>query len=342
MAGHQTLDLGMVVRIHRGQFSSLAPRSPTEGGPMDCRVIPTTALLALLTRALEAQTSQTGFLDRRVSVAGQSHHYQVFVPFSYTPSQRWPVILFLHGAGERGDDGLLPTQVGLGAAVRQNAARFPAIIVFPQMPAESAWTGRPAQVAIAALEQVSREFQVDSDRVYLTGLSMGGNGVWYLAYRYPSRFAALVPICGFVTAFFPTARPFTPVVPADSGPPFEALARHLRRVPTWIVHGEIDGPAPHPCPPRPRPAGPPSAPPTAAWSCSRATRSPTPAGTAAWPTRTRPVRSARATRCSPQRPRSRPTPIGACGSTIAASAATRCRTWRRAGRQTRWRSRPTC
>src|SRR2546427_4262926 len=231
----------MVVRIHRGQFSSLAPRSPTEGGPMDCRVIPTTALLALLTRALEAQTSQTGFLDRRVSVAGQSHHYQVFVPFSYTTSQRWPVILFLHGAGERGDDGLLPTQVGLGAAVRQNAARFPAIIVFPQMPAESAWTGRPAQVAIAALEQVSREFQVDSDRVYLTGLSMGGNGVWYLAYRYPSRFAALVPICGFVTAFFPTARPFAPVVPADSGPPFDALARQLRRVPTWIVHGEIDG-----------------------------------------------------------------------------------------------------
>src|SRR2546425_11383305 len=75
-AGHQTLDLGMVVRIHRGQFSSLAPRSPTEGGPMDCRVIRTTALLALLTWALEAQTPQTGFLDRRASVAGQSHHYQ--------------------------------------------------------------------------------------------------------------------------------------------------------------------------------------------------------------------------------------------------------------------------
>src|SRR5438046_8989936 len=73
---------------------------------------------------------------------------------------------------------------------------------------------------------------------------MGGNGVWYLAYRYPSRFAALVPICGFVTAFFPTARPFTPVVPADSGPPFEALARHLRRLPTRIVHGEIDGAVP--------------------------------------------------------------------------------------------------
>src|SRR2546427_10482312 len=136
----------------------------SRGGPMDLRVIRTMAFLVLLAQALEAQTPQTGFLDRRVSVAGQSHHYQVFVPFSYTASQRWPVILFLHGAGERGDDGLLQTQVGLGAAVRQNAARFPAIIVFPQMPAESAWTGTPAQVAIAALEQVSREFQVEIGR----------------------------------------------------------------------------------------------------------------------------------------------------------------------------------
>src|SRR5437879_235315 len=179
----------MVVRIHRGQFPSLPRPCSSRGGPMDLPVIRTTALLALLAPALEAQTPQTGFLDRRVSVASQSHHYQVFVPFSYTPSQRWPVILFLHGAGERGDDGLLQTQVGLGAAVRQNAARFPAIIVFPQMPAESAWTGTPAQVAIAALEQVSREFQVDSDRVYLTGLSMGGNGVWYLV-------SLSVPLCG--------------------------------------------------------------------------------------------------------------------------------------------------
>ena len=211
---------------------------------MDFRVIRTTAHLALLTGALQAPTPQTGFLDRRVSVAGQPHHYQVFVPFTYTPSQRWPVLLFLHGAGERGDDGLLPTQVGLGAAVRLNAARFPAIIIFPQVPAESAWTGTSAQVAIAALDQVSREFQIDSDRVYLTGLSMGGNGVWYLAYRYPSRFAALVPICGFVTPFFSTTRPFAPVVPADSGPPFDALARQLRRVPTWVVHGEIDGAVP--------------------------------------------------------------------------------------------------
>jgi predicted peptidase len=217
---------------------------------MALRVIRTTVLLVLLTlltRALESQTPspQTGFLDRRVTVAGRSYHYQVFVPFSYSPSQRWPIILFLHGAGERGEDGLLPTQVGLGAAVRKNPARFPAIIVFPQVPAESLWTGTPAQMAIAALDQTGREFQIDSDRVYLTGLSMGGYGVWYLAYHYPSRFAALVPVCGFIgpflsTAFPAAARLFTPIVPADSGAPYDALARQLRRVPTWIVHGEID------------------------------------------------------------------------------------------------------
>src|SRR5690242_1206066 len=207
---------------------------------MTFRLIGTVALIAVLPCALQSQTVQTGFLDRRVTVAGRSYHYQVYVPFSYTASQRWPVILFLHGAGERGDDGLIQTQVGLGAAVRQNAARFPAIIVLPQAPAESLWTGVPAQVAIAALDQVSREFQVDSDRVYLTGLSMGGNGVWYLAYRYPSRFAALLPICSFVTPFRAALHQLAPVVPADSGAPFEALARQLRRVPTWIVHGEID------------------------------------------------------------------------------------------------------
>jgi predicted peptidase len=211
---------------------------------MRFRVIGTLAVLALLSGVAQAQTRETGFLDRRASVAGRSYRYQVFVPAAYTPAQRWPVILFLHGAGERGDDGLLQTQVGLGAALRQNAARFPALIVFPQAPAESLWTGVPAQVAIAALDEISREFQTDSDRVYLTGLSMGGNGAWYLAYRYPSRFAALVPICGFVTPFGPWARPFTPVVPGDSGAPFDALARQVRRVPTWIVHGEVDNVVP--------------------------------------------------------------------------------------------------
>ena len=207
---------------------------------MTFRLTTILSLLTLLSGAAGAQTRETGFLDRRVTMAGHVYHYQVFVPASYTATQRWPVILFLHGAGERGDDGLLQTQVGLGAALRLHAAQFPAIIVFPQAPPESMWTGVPAQMAMAALDETSREFRTDSDRVYLTGLSLGGNGTWYLAYRYPSRFAAIIPICGFVTAFRPGWSAFTPVVPADSGAPFDALARQLRRVPTWIVHGEVD------------------------------------------------------------------------------------------------------
>ena len=187
---------------------------------------------------------ETGFLDRSVDVGGSSYHYQVYVPYSYTPSQRWPVILFLHGIGERGRDGLLQTQGGLGAAIRQNPSRYPAIVVFPQVPPDSLWVGVPAQAAMAALDKTTREFQTDSDRVYLTGLSMGGNGSWYLAYRNPSRFAALAPICGWVTPFSPWFHNAQTVVPGDSTSPFEALARRLSRVPIWIFHGEEDNAVP--------------------------------------------------------------------------------------------------
>jgi len=187
-----------------------------------------------------AQTPQTGFLDRRVTVDGRAYHYQIYVPATYTPTRPWPLVLFLHGGGERGDDGLQPTHVGLGPAVRKHAGRFPAILIFPQAPADSLWVGTPARVAMAALDQTTREFRSDPDRVYLTGLSMGANGVWYLAYRHPMRFAALLPICGWVTPFVNWDHPVESVVPPDSGAAFEALARQLRQVPTWIVHGEID------------------------------------------------------------------------------------------------------
>lgn len=181
---------------------------------------------------------ETGFLDRSVSLGGQAYRYQIFVPAAYTPSQRWPVILFLHGAGERGSDGYIQTQVGLGAAIRQNAARIPAIVVFPQSTADSTWTGTLARVAIAALDQTMREYQTDPARVYLTGLSMGGNGTWYIAYRNPKRFAAIAPICGWISP--ERWKAAAPVVPADSGETFSAFARQLRQTPVWIFHGEVD------------------------------------------------------------------------------------------------------
>jgi predicted peptidase len=197
-------------------------------------------LLVCSPHALAAQAAETGFLNRNVEVGGRSYRYQVYVPPSYNASQRWPVILFLHGGGERGTDGLLQTQVGLGAALRKDAERFPAVVVFPQVPPDSFWVGTPARVAMAALDRTVEEFRTDPDRVYLTGLSIGGNGTWYLAYRHPSRFAALMPICGWVIPDKEWKLPAELVVPPDSGPPYAALARRLRNIPTWIVHGEVD------------------------------------------------------------------------------------------------------
>ena len=199
----------------------------------------------LLTPSASAQNRiETGFLDRTVEMGSTIYRYQVYLPDSYTPSQRWPVILFLHGAGERGSDGHVQTQVGLGSAIRLNSSRYPAIVVFPQAPKESLWVGVPAHAAMAALEKTRKEFQTDPDQIYLTGLSMGGNGSWYLAYRYPAIFAAVAPICGWVTPFNQWVRNVETVVPPDSGAPLAALARRLKGTPIWIFHGEENGAVP--------------------------------------------------------------------------------------------------
>ena len=188
-----------------------------------------------------AQRTETGFLDRSVTLAGKPFRYQVYVPLTYASSNdRLPVILFLHGAGERGPDGVLQTQVGIATAIRRNTTRFPAIIIMPQVPPDSLWIGLPADGAMAALDKTVAEFRTDPDRVYLTGLSLGGNGTWNLASKHPERFAAIVPICAFVTPFrrLPGSRA---IVDADTGAAmFAALARKIGRLPTWIVHGEID------------------------------------------------------------------------------------------------------
>jgi len=185
------------------------------------------------------QQVQTGFLDRNITVGGRAYHYQVYVPADYQTKPSWPAILFLHGAGERGNDGLLQTNVGLAPAIRQNPSRYPAIVVFPQVPPDSQWVGTPADVAVAALQQTMREFHVDPSRVYLTGLSMGGHGTWYIAYRHPELFAAVVPICGWVRDF-PQFRGSVPVVPGDSAAVLPSLVQRLAKVSIWIFHGEID------------------------------------------------------------------------------------------------------
>ena len=196
-------------------------------------------LFLLFGVAASLQQGQTGFLDRSVTVGSRAYHYQVYVPADYQSKTNWPAILFLHGSGERGTDGLLQTNVGLAPAIRQNPSRYPAIVVLPQLSPDSQWVGTPADMAVAALQQTMREFHVDPSRVYLTGLSMGGHGTWYIAYRHPELFAAIVPICGWVRDFA-QFRGSVAVVPGDSAAVMQSLVQRLAKVPIWIFHGEVD------------------------------------------------------------------------------------------------------
>jgi predicted peptidase len=140
----------------------------------------------------------------------------------------------LHGAGERGDDGLKQTQVGLGRAIRLQPENWPAIAIFPQVPENESWLGEASVAAVAALDSTISEFSVDESRQYLTGLSLGGNGTWYLGYQHTERFAALVAVCGFVAL-----RPDRTFL-INSTNPYATLAQDLVDKPVWIVHGDAD------------------------------------------------------------------------------------------------------
>jgi len=191
---------------------------------------------SLMAAPAEARKTETGFLDRTVTVAGTEYKYQVFVPDNWTKKTKWPVILFLHGAGERGDDGLIQTEVGIGTAVRRYRDRFPAVIVMPQCRKNVWWAeSNMADVAMAALAQAQKEFHGDPVRTYLTGLSMGGYGTWYLAGKYPGKFAAIVPICGGILVP-DMARQQS----ADDNAPYTEAARKIGKTPVWIFHGGDD------------------------------------------------------------------------------------------------------
>src|SRR5438067_12092794 len=117
------------------------------------RAIPLLLLLiATMAGGSGAGAAETGFLDRTASLDGTSIPYVVYVPRNYSADRKWPVILFLHGAGERGMDGLKESQVGLGTALRLYSDRYPALVVMPQCAPGQPWTGKMADLALKALD----------------------------------------------------------------------------------------------------------------------------------------------------------------------------------------------
>ena len=143
--------------------------------------------------------------------------YLLSLPEGYEsdPAKKWPLLVFLHGAGERGDDLKKVEMHGPPKRVREGAS-FPFILVAPQCPAEAWWTEQPVLELIDYLEKTHR---VDSSKIYLTGLSMGGYGTWHFATLAPRRFAAVAPVCG-------------------GGIPYKM--RGIAHLPVWAFHGAKD------------------------------------------------------------------------------------------------------
>jgi len=191
--------------------------------------------------------ADSGFLDRSITVDGNAYRYEVYVPATYTASKPWPVIVYLHGNGAQGSEGMLQTQSGMGDMIRVHRNAVPAVVVFPQAAPGKFWEQPLMQrLVMAELEAAEKEFNVDAGREYLTGFSMGAAGAYRLAYRWPDRFAALVSDAGWIEAVPPRgaadrpdidrrANPFT--VDAD---PFMALATRIKHLPIWIFHGDGD------------------------------------------------------------------------------------------------------
>jgi len=180
---------------------------------------------------------ETGFLNRTLELHGITYHFQVYLPedFRRDDHRQWPIILFLHGRGERGAEGMWQTQVGLPSAVRDHPERWPFVIVMPQCPQMHYWTDPDMlAMAMAALDQETIEFHADTSRTYLTGLSLGGYGTWELARAYPKRWAAIaVAAGGIFWSYAPDRWHQAATLPAE-------YARAVGRTPIWLFHGSDD------------------------------------------------------------------------------------------------------
>jgi predicted peptidase len=170
---------------------------------------------------------KTGFINKvhKGKDGEADSKYVVFVPHDYSSKKAYPLILFLHGAGERGDDGQLPAMQGIangGIKFKNNEKTFPFVVVFPQCKVKGKWKagGPDANRALAILDEVQKSYKIDDKRLYLTGLSMGGYGTWSLAAAHPDKWAAIAPICGG----------------GDT-----STAEKIKHIPCWCFHGDQDG-----------------------------------------------------------------------------------------------------
>ena len=147
-----------------------------------------------------------------------SLHYIQYTPVTPPPAEGYPLVIFLHGAGERGDDLNLVTIHGWPRYACEGE-EYPFILVAPQLPEGKHWCGQ-VNTLDGFLDALLRELPVDPKRVYITGLSDGGTGTWLWGENSPSRFAAIIPVCGAGIRW---------------------MTYELVHTPVWAFHGEADG-----------------------------------------------------------------------------------------------------
>ncbi len=178
--------------------------------------------VAFTQETMPRQTAHSFKQQIQKSVAA---NYLLYLPEGYDAqgSQRWPLMLFLHGMGERGSN-LQKVKVHGPPKLIAHGTNFPFLVVSPQCPLGTWWS---TDVLEALLDEVTANYQVDTNRVYLTGLSMGGFGSFALALHAPERFAAVAPICG-------GGNPFPP-----HGFDTKRMAA-LKSLPFWVFHGGSD------------------------------------------------------------------------------------------------------
>jgi predicted peptidase len=171
----------------------------------------------LLTAMNQQVVAQPQTKEKTKIVRKTTINYLLWLPSDYKKdnSKTYPLLIFLHGSGERGDSLELVKLNGPPSFV-ENRPDFPFIMVSPQCPKDTWWNTEDLQLM---LEKIKHKYRIDATRIYLTGLSMGGFGTWAWACSYPNQFAAIVPVCGGGDIQF---------------------ARELKTTPVWAFHGDAD------------------------------------------------------------------------------------------------------
>jgi predicted peptidase len=180
------------------------------------------ACLALFASAASAQESSAQSYSGEVTLK-VGYRYLLDLPEGYAadPAKTWPLIVFLHGAGERGDDLELLKKHG-PPKLNAEGKKLPAIVTSLQCEKARIWDPHGVK---AVTDHVSSTYRVDRQRIYLTGLSMGGFGTWETALEYPDTYAAIAPICGGAGVRW-------------------VMADRIKNLPCWIFHGDQDAAVP--------------------------------------------------------------------------------------------------